>query len=146
MFICENTCDCGISLVTPSFSNAPITCHHRPRFIMHMTVAPGCTVGSTPSPRQDHRVRAADVPLPWPPRGDMRSITAGSGSAPISPARHHSVRFSTDQHATLAFWMGSRPNRRLMVIRSREYLSSGEKRAGWAEVVGRPSSDTFFSV
>lgn len=38
----------------------------------------------------------------------------------------------------------SKPKRFLMVKRWREYLSSGEKRAGCADIVGRPSSVRFW--
>jgi len=41
------------------------------------------------------------------------------------------------------FWVSSSPKRFLMVSLWREYLSSGEKRAGWADSVGRPSSVRF---
>ena len=32
----------------------------------------------------------------------------------------------------------------LIVIRWREYLSSGENRAGWADLVGKPLGSTFY--
>lgn len=41
------------------------------------------------------------------------------------------------------FCVSSRPKRFLIVRRWREYLSSGEKRAGCADKVGRPSSVRF---
>lgn len=39
--------------------------------------------------------------------------------------------------------VGSRPKRRFVSTRSRENLSSGEKRAGWADAVGVPSARDF---
>ena len=42
-------------------------------------------------------------------------------------------------------WVGSSLKRRLHSTRSRENLSSGEKRAGWAEKVGEPSGAAFCS-
>lgn len=43
-------------------------------------------------------------------------------------------------------WVMSTLKRFLMVIRCREYLSSGENRAGWAEHVCCPIGSSFFSV
>lgn len=40
--------------------------------------------------------------------------------------------------------VGRMPKRFLQVMRSRENLSSGEKRAGWADLVGLPSGATFY--
>ena len=51
-----------------------------------------------------------------------------------------------DYHALAGCWVGSRPKRFLTVYRWRENLSSGEKRAGWAEVVGLPLGSTFSNV
>lgn len=42
--------------------------------------------------------------------------------------------------------VGRTPNRRFRARRCREYLSSGEKRAGCAERVGCPAGDTFLRV
>ena len=43
-------------------------------------------------------------------------------------------------------WIGSSLKRRLHSTRSRENLSSGEKRAGCAEKVGEPSGAAFCSI
>lgn len=42
--------------------------------------------------------------------------------------------------------MSNVPNRFFSVTRWRLNLSSGEKRAGWADDVGKPLASTFFSV
>eukprot|EP00232_Nephroselmis_pyriformis_P026009 CAMPEP_0182861486 /NCGR_PEP_ID=MMETSP0034_2-20130328/5524_1 /TAXON_ID=156128 /ORGANISM="Nephroselmis pyriformis, Strain CCMP717" /LENGTH=57 /DNA_ID=CAMNT_0024993423 /DNA_START=308 /DNA_END=481 /DNA_ORIENTATION=- len=43
-------------------------------------------------------------------------------------------------------WVGRMPKRFLHCTRCLENLSSGEKRAGWAEAVGLPSGASFLSV
>lgn len=43
-------------------------------------------------------------------------------------------------------WVGRTPNRFLIVTRCRENLSSGENRAGWADLVILPSAVIFFRV
>lgn len=52
--------------------------------------------------------------------------------------------FSQRTHRTgLGCWVSRRPKRFFTVTRCRENLSSGEKRAGWAEVVLVPSGLIF---
>ncbi|TNN68355.1 hypothetical protein EYF80_021408 [Liparis tanakae] len=43
----------------------------------------------------------------------------------------------------LGCWVSRRPKRFFTVTRWRENLSSGEKRAGWAELVGSPAGQIF---
>lgn len=47
--------------------------------------------------------------------------------------------------ARAGIWVGKILKRFLIVIRWRENLSSGEKRAGWADLVGMPLGSTFYS-
>lgn len=49
------------------------------------------------------------------------------------------------QYLTAGCCVGRRPNRFLQVVRSRLNLSSGEKRAGCADMVGVPSGAVFCS-
>ncbi len=57
-----------------------------------------------------------------------------------------SLTLCKDYMGTCGFWVGNRPNRRLQINRCLENLSSGEKRAGCADSVGRPSGASFLSV
>ena len=91
-----------------------------------------------------------------------RSPLAASRHGAAGPAPGHSGASppAAQIEPVVFFCMGSRPYRRLIVIRWRENLSSGEKRAGssvsavprrrhipgCAERVSVPLGDTFFSV
>lgn len=56
-----------------------------------------------------------------------------------SVVRHH-------YNGTAGESVSNTPNRFLRVTLCLEYLSSGEKRAGWAEMVGLPAGSVLFSV
>ncbi len=62
----------------------------------------------------------------------------------LHPFIHLSLPSPPLSHRTgLGCWVSRRPKRFFTVTRCRENLSSGEKRAGWAELVGSPSGFTF---
>ena len=67
----------------------------------------------------------------------------GTGTCQLLPSRMWRGARAGDQYWCPGFCVGSRPKRFLHVVRSRENLSSGEKRAGCADCVGVPSGAAF---
>lgn len=60
-----------------------------------------------------------------------------------SQSKHNSSSGLYNYNSGAGSCVGRMPKRFLQVMRSRENLSSGEKRAGWADFVGVPSGAIF---